>query len=79
MIQEDETAAQKYQNRSVAEQKSFDIGIDLLNQERFTALRATICADRMVCRDYPRSNIRQGSVPYTASYTVHCDDSYPAP
>ncbi|CAB9521812.1 Nitrilase family, member 2 [Seminavis robusta] len=37
------TVALKYQNRSVAEQKSFDIGMVLLNKDCFASLRATIC------------------------------------
>ncbi|CAB9522519.1 Receptor-type guanylate cyclase gcy [Seminavis robusta] len=43
LVKENETAARKYQNRSVAEQKSFDMGIDLLNEDRFEALRAAVC------------------------------------
>ncbi|CAB9521809.1 Receptor-type guanylate cyclase gcy [Seminavis robusta] len=44
LIKENKTVALKYQNRSVAEQKSLDIGMALLNEDRFASLRATICA-----------------------------------
>lgn len=43
LIKEDEVVALKYQNRSVAEQKSLDIAWELLMEARFSDLLATIC------------------------------------
>lgn len=43
LIKEDVVTAERYQHRSVAEQKSLDIAMDVLNEDRFAALRATIC------------------------------------
>ena len=43
LIKEDEAVAAKYKYRSVAEQKSLDIAMALINEDRFAALRAAIC------------------------------------
>jgi 3'5'-cyclic nucleotide phosphodiesterase len=52
LIQEDVVTAERYQHRSVAEQKSLDIAMDLLNEDRFAALRATICQSSQEVRRF---------------------------
>jgi 3'5'-cyclic nucleotide phosphodiesterase len=42
LVIEDAVTAEKYKHRSVAEQKSLDIAMGLLSEERFQALRAAI-------------------------------------
>ena len=50
--QEDEAVAQKYKNRSVAEQQSFDMAWDLLMESRFNFLRCTICQNGNELRQF---------------------------
>eukprot|EP00934_Nitzschia_sp_Nitz4_P000910 Nitzschia sp. Nitz4//scaffold439_size10204//5658//9665//NITZ4_009080-RA/size10204-processed-gene-0.12-mRNA-1//-1//CDS//3329551869//910//frame0 len=43
LVKEGDALALKYQNRSVAEQRSFDVAWDLWLQDEFRELRSTIC------------------------------------
>ena len=43
LIKENEFVGRRYKGRSVAEQKSLDIAMDLLNQPRFQGLRGALC------------------------------------
>jgi 3'5'-cyclic nucleotide phosphodiesterase len=43
LIKENQLIAEHYHERSVAEQKSLDLSWNLLSEERFSALRSTIC------------------------------------
>ncbi|CAB9520220.1 Receptor-type guanylate cyclase gcy [Seminavis robusta] len=43
LIEEDRQVAERYKNRSVAEQKSLDVSYGLLLEDRFAALLSTIC------------------------------------
>merc|ERR1712151_176844 len=52
LIAEDERIANVYKNRSVAEQKSFDLSWDLLMEHRFEELRGTICQDMTELRRF---------------------------
>lgn len=52
LIKEDRDVAERYKERSVAEQKSFDIAWDLLMKEEFADLRSAICGTRQEFRRF---------------------------
>eukprot|EP00934_Nitzschia_sp_Nitz4_P008421 Nitzschia sp. Nitz4//scaffold32_size149145//103969//107607//NITZ4_002893-RA/size149145-augustus-gene-0.52-mRNA-1//-1//CDS//3329548111//8411//frame0 len=52
LVREENEFAQKYENRSVAEQRSVDIAWDLLMLDKFSDLRNTICPTRQELRRF---------------------------
>jgi hypothetical protein len=63
LIKEDGVTAEKYKHRSVAEQKSLDIAMDLLDEDRFAALRATICQSPQEVRRFRQLVVNVSNLP----------------